>query len=185
MSADSLSAQLGGLAISSSSAGGVRPLGAASNVGNLPTSSGARDPPAVLKNYMNPALLQQRSQQPGASAHAEKMMKLAGVPLASALPSQPNYMPSPSKAGKMPTKTQHVAHGVHGPAHSTTSRVLTSSILPAKKVAPTNNTLGVPMSKDVQFGKYDGGLKMDGEDPVRQGEVVARHSGDGQGSGKR
>lgn len=67
---------------------------------------------------------------------------------------------------------------------------MTSSILPAKKVAPMNNTLGVPMSKDVQFGKYDGGLKMDGEDPVRQGGdsavAAARHSGDAQqGSGKK
>lgn len=192
MSAETLSHQMGGLAI------GVKPLGS-SNAGNLQSSnggsSGPRDPPAVLKKYMNPALLQQRAQQAGGSgSHSDGsragMMKLAGLS-SSTLPSQPNYAASPSKIGKLPTK--HAAHGVHGPAHATASRVLTGQIMPAKKVASTTNTMGVPMTKDVQFGKYDGGLKMDGEDPVdstgRMNEHnPARRSGngaEGSSSGKK
>jgi aurora kinase len=62
--------------------------------------------------------------------------------------------------------SQHSAHGLHGPAHSTTSRTLSSSINPATTYVQANQV------RKVEIGRYDGGLEADIES---RGEI---HNGE-------
>ncbi|ORY25929.1 kinase-like domain-containing protein [Naematelia encephala] len=120
--------------------------------------------PAVMKKYMHPGLT--RPPNTGLLAHGTEsqrgpLLKLAGI----------NTNPQPSHPGSkhQPTSppgkhkyslSQHTAHGIHGPAHSTTSRALASSINPHQQVHRTNSVAAGPKG-DAGIGKYDGGLEAD------------------------
>lgn len=164
-------------------------LGNGQGAGSSTNTAGGNRLPAVMKRYMNPALvrpantgLQARQQQQSASgpgtsgpasssSYAESqrgpLLKLAGVNVPS--PQRNGYKPtsqSPGSARKSKLSiTQHTAHGLHGPAHSTKNRALSSSINPIQPTHPTaqvGNTSQI--SKKVEkseIGKYDGGLEAD------------------------
>ncbi|KAK4687841.1 hypothetical protein P7C73_g2291, partial [Tremellales sp. Uapishka_1] len=119
--------------------------------------SGNRLPP-VLKKYMNPSMQRppnaalashhsQSQSQPQSQSHYGEsqrgpLLKLAGLNVSSK-PSSPN-----------PKLVQHTAHGLHGPAHSTTSRVLSSSLHPVHTTHPTARP-------EIKLGDYDGGFEID------------------------
>ncbi|ORX37290.1 kinase-like domain-containing protein [Kockovaella imperatae] len=132
--------------------------------------TGNRLPP-VMKKYMNPNLV--RPPNTAVSQHSSSfsanpasitsginkeairgpLLKLAGV-----------NVPSPSRVpsgGKMPPKT-HTAHGIHGPAHSTSKRLSSVGGATGQHTSSAGTTGG---AKKIELGKYDGGLEADeGED---------------------
>ena len=133
-----------------------------------PPTNGNRLPP-VLKKYMNPGLI--RPPNTGLANHNQSaynesqrgpLLKLAGiyVPLSSPgrkSSSKPGHTTSPpGKSHHKPSLSQHTAHGLHGPAHSTASRAMSSSINPAHTTHPTATGI-----RKVEIGKYDGGLEAD------------------------
>lgn len=63
---------------------------------------------------------------------------------------------SPAGKGKL-SINQHTAHGLHGPAHATSSRALSGKIEPHHSTHP-----GAARDKG-GIGKYDGGLEADAE----------------------
>lgn len=143
-------------------------------------SSSNRLPP-LMKKYMNPDLvrpantgLQSQSQASGASrptssknpaqmsvaAYQESMrqplLKLAGVNLpVHSGGGHPTSFRSPAKSKQ--SLSQHTAHGLHGPAHSTTSRVHASSTAPQQHAS----SAALALAKKPDVGKYDGGLEAD------------------------
>ncbi len=132
------------------------------------SSDGNRLPP-VLKKYMNPGLV--RPPNTGLSNHVPSgygesqrgpLLKLAGVNVPASSPARRSILKSgqntspPGKPHHKPSLSQHTAHGLHGPAHSTASRAMSSSIHPHHATHPT--TSGV---RKVEIGKYDGGLEVD------------------------
>lgn len=154
----------------------IQPSSTASN----PTGGGNRLPP-VMKKYMNPNLV--RPANTGLAAHSTAttnsyndsqrgpLLKLAGVNVPeqsrhSSIPkavnnnnNNNNNVGSPAKSHAPPKHSisQHTAHGIHGPAHSTTSRALSSSINPHHSTHPTVASA----VRKVDIGKYDGGFEAD------------------------
>ena len=137
------------------------------NIPKIPTN-GNRLPP-VLKKYMNPGLV--RPPNTGLSTHSSQaygesqrvpLLKLAGVnvpfnsPKRHSTLKQPFNASPPGKPHHKPSLSQHTAHGLHGPAHSTSSRALSSSINPFHTTHP--NASGI---RKHEIGKYDGGLEAD------------------------
>ncbi|RSH91012.1 spindle assembly checkpoint kinase [Saitozyma podzolica] len=122
-----------------------------SSTNNAP--NGNRLPP-VLKKYMNPGLVrppntglasaasQSHSQQAYGESARGPLLKLAGVnvPMSThhqgsggssgASKSSHHLSGSPGGKGHKHSLSQHTAHGLHGPAHSTSSRALASSLNP-------------------------------------------------------
>ena len=151
-----------------------------SPAGHYPTnnhifsSNGNRLPP-VLKKYMNPGLvrppntgLANHGTNPYGESQRGPLMKLAGVNVPTNSPAR-HSMLKPVRAGSTgkshhkPSLSQHTAHGLHGPAHLTSSRALSSSINPHHATHPTAGGI-----RKVEIGKYDGGLEADeaGRDAV-------------------
>ena len=111
--------------------------------------------PPVMKKYMNPGLvrppntglatLASSSSNNVNTAYQEcqraPLLKLAGL-----------KQPMSPKA--LVTK-QYTAHGIHGPAHATSSRAAASST-----VDPAKHN---PVVKKIDFGHYDGGLEADAD----------------------
>ena len=82
-------------------------------------------------------------------------MKLAGMNTADGVSSKPA---SPAGKGKV-SLSQHTAHGLHGPAHATTSRALSGKIEPIRSThANANAAANDPKSG---IGRYDGGFEAD------------------------
>jgi aurora kinase len=133
----------------------------------------------VLKKYMNPALAASRPPNQGPSIYAEQqasgsaamrgpLLKLAGINVDRLAPTHGSSSPS----GKKPVA--HTAHGVHGPAHATSSRIMTSTVpSQAPKKVPVVNV------NDMPIGKYDGGLEREEREIVRMqgGREVADYTG--------
>ncbi len=92
------------------------------------------------------------------------MLKLAGVNV--------DRLPAPVSPSKK--LVAHTAHGVHGPAHATTSRMQTSTL-------PTQAMKKIPQVtvNDVPIGKYDGGLEREEREMMRSmgGREVADYTG--------
>lgn len=136
-----------------------------------PPRSGDRLQP-VLKKYMNPDYIRpantglaagsssgtQRSQDTQRAA----FFKLAGVNTAAGVVGKPQ---SPAGKGKV-SINQHTAHGIHGPAHSTSSRALSG------KIDPFHTSHQTVAAQKSGIGKYDGGLEAD----VEGKEVVTGES---------
>ena len=80
-------------------------------------------------------------------------MKLAGMNTADGLSSKPS---SPAGKGKV-SLSQHTAHGLHGPAHATSSRALSG------KIEPVRSTHAAASDVKSGIGRYDGGLETDAE----------------------
>ncbi len=144
-----------------------------------PSSNGNRLP-MTMKKYMNPQLVrppntglathhsQQQQQQTQQSSHPTygesargPLLKLAGVNVDS--PPRVNKYNSPK--GKSKVSLQHTAHGLHGPAHATSSRALSSAISPSTTTHQTvRPSIKEGKDKDASaagIGKYDGGLEAD------------------------
>jgi aurora kinase len=152
-----------------------------SSTNNAP--NGNRLPP-VLKKYMNPGLVrppntglasaasQSHSQQAYGESARGPLLKLAGVnvPMSThhqgsggssgASKSSHHLSGSPGGKGHKHSLSQHTAHGLHGPAHSTSSRALASSLNPhhathqtAAATASATASAGV---RKVDLGRYDG-----------------------------
>jgi aurora kinase len=81
------------------------------------------------------------------------MFKLVGVNSSGGLLSKPS---SPAGKGKL-SINQHTAHGIHGPAHSTTSRALSG------KIDPNQASHQAVAAQKSGIGRYDGGLEADAE----------------------
>lgn len=160
----------------------------------------------AMKKYMNPHLvrppntgLASHASAAASSSHAQAthgesargpLLKLAGVNVESPPRSGTNKYSSPKTKGK-PSLNQHTAHGLHGPAHSTTSRAMSSAINPAS----THQTVKADLIKEWRdkaepglaggIGLYDGGLEADEEkhDAVtgEAAKVLEMDSGSGSG----
>lgn len=116
----------------------------------------------VLKKYMNsnfvrPANTGLAASSSGTALSQENqraaLMKLAGVNTAGGYAGKPQ---SPAGKGKV-SINQHTAHGLHGPAHSTTSRALSG------KIDPFHSSHQSVTAQKGGIGKYDGGLETDAE----------------------
>lgn len=171
---EKLAHQLRGLALSSAP-NHLDPFhSSTNNNGSLPTKSSSTStstsrPPVQMKKFMNP--IPQRQQNPYAESQKAAMMRLAGVP-AERLPLGSSNAGNPSGVGS-PARTHpkgvHAAHGVHGPAHSSTGRIMTSTLGPQKKVANASSALGAATKEGKEFGKYEGGGNRDENTPVVMG----------------
>ncbi|GHJ87225.1 hypothetical protein NliqN6_3627 [Naganishia liquefaciens] len=171
---EKLAHQLRGLALSSAP-NHLDPFHSSSNNGTLPTktasssSSSNSRPPVQMKKFMNP--IPQRQQNPYAESQKAAMMRLAGVP-AERLPLGSSNAGNPSGGGS-PARTHikgvHAAHGVHGPAHSSTGRIMTSTLGPQKKVPSTSATLATNLKE----GKYETGGRADENTPIGMGSGMA------------
>ena len=138
--------------------------------------SGGNRLPIALKKYQNPAIVRPPNQ--GLAAHqattsgskdgAEHgeatqsnrapLLRLAGLNVPS--PARPKHS---SPKGK-PSLSQHTAHGLHGPAHSTTSRTMSSVIGTTSTHAPARpSVIKKPQAQVPEggIGRYDGGLEAD------------------------
>lgn len=124
--------------------------------------------PMAMKKYMNPDLV--RPPNASLAAHHSSgstsanngargpLLKLAGLNVES--PPRNGKFSSPKGKGKSSLGV-HTAHGIHGPAHSTTNRAMASAIS-AHPVHPTAATAVRKVEKaDGGIGKYDGGLELD------------------------
>lgn len=133
-----------------------------------PSTNGTRLPP-VMKKYMNPGLV--RPPNTGLISHASggygesqrgPLLKLAGVNVPANSPGRHSLLKAgrtgspPGKPHHKPSLSQHTAHGLHGPAHSTSSRVLSSSINPHHVTHASASGM-----RKGEIGKYDGGLEAD------------------------
>jgi aurora kinase len=153
---------------------------------NNAAPNGNRLPP-VLKKYMNPGLVRppntglasaaSQSQSHSQHAYGESargpLLKLAGVnvPMSThhqgsggssgASKSSHHSSGSPGGKGHKHSLSQHTAHGLHGPAHSTSSRALASSLNPHHATHPTATATASAGPRKVDLGKYDGGLEAD------------------------
>lgn len=119
----------------------------------------------VLKKYMNKDIV--RPPNTGLSASAAgnaisqeqrriALMKLAGHNTANGVPGKSAGGGSPAGKGKI-SINQHTAHGLHGPAHATSSRALSGKIEPYHPTHPS------AVAAKNGIGKYDGGLEADAE----------------------
>jgi aurora kinase len=129
--------------------------------------------PMAMKKYMNPDLVRppnaalanhHQSASGSSSANAAirgPLLKLAGINVES--PPRNGKFASPKGKGKSSIGV-HTAHGIHGPAHSTTNRAMASAIN-AHPVHPTAGSASGAVRKveksDGGIGKYDGGLELD------------------------
>jgi aurora kinase len=168
---EKLSHQLRGLAINSAPSHiDSIPSSSHNNNAMLPTKSSASGsrPPVQMKKFMNP--IPQRQQNPYAESGKSAMMRLAGVPNPERVPLGSSNAANPSGTGspaRAHVKGVHTAHGVHGPAHSSTGRLLTSTLGPQKKVPTASSTLAGASVKDGKdFGKYDIGVNRDENTPI-------------------
>lgn len=179
--AQPLSSMMGGLSLGDPSSPTPQPRNPSSAPGQQ-----NRLPP-VLKRYMNPGLTRPANTGLAAhSAHAESirgpLFKLAGVnnpPPSSASgslhpsQSQSQYHQQPSGKHASPKSklslTQHTAHGLHGPAHSTTARALSSAISTQPASAHPS---GPAATSKGGIGKYDGGLEVDDGKEAITGEAA-------------
>jgi aurora kinase len=123
--------------------------------------AGQRLPP-VLKKFMNPDYVRPANSglaasssgtQLSADSQRAALFKLAGVNTAGLSLGKPQ---SPAGKGKL-SINQHTAHGIHGPAHSTTSRALSG------KIDPFHASHQTVAAQKSGIGKYDGGLEADAE----------------------
>ncbi len=116
-------------------------------------------------------------QQSAPHTHAQAQSRTALLDLAGVNTARLPAAPSPPKKLAL---GQHTAHGAHGPAHATASRMLTSA-MPAKKAVPS----GIPgvSLNDVPLGigRHEGGLEKE------EREMVLRNGGGeiGEGAGGR
>jgi aurora kinase len=147
---------MSGLSLAPSSPSGKgQSAGSSSSSNTAPTTNRL---PTIMKKYMNPGLVRppNAALAAHASAHGESqrgpLLKLAGV---NVHPNSTKANGSPSKQHK-PSLSQHTAHGLHGPAHSTTSRAQSSSLHPQ-----TSHPTATAVARKVEIGKYDGGLEID------------------------
>lgn len=118
---------------------------------------------------MNP--LPSRQQNSYADSQKAAMMRLAGVPNPERLPLGSSSAGNPSGTGspaRVHTKGVHSAHGTHGPAHSSTARIMTSTLGPQKKVATANATTSMVTAKEgKEGGKYEGYGGRDENAPIQ------------------
>jgi hypothetical protein len=174
---EKLAHQLRGLALNSSSSN-VDPFNSSNNNNNglLPTkasssaTNGSR-PQVQMKKFMNP--LPSRQQNPYADSQKAAMMRLAGVPNPERLPLGSSSAINPSGTGspaRVHVKGVHAAHGTHGPAHSSTARIMTSTLGPQKKVATTNASTSMLTTKEGKdAGKYESYAGRDENAPIPNG----------------
>jgi aurora kinase len=161
---------LAGMMSSLSIAPAPSPPRTASAVGSSSTSTAAstNKPPrlgGVMTKYMNPdfvrpankGLTSRAADGSGVDPSAARapLFKIAGLntTIPSDVPSSTaQTKPSSGHTPKKHALTQHTAHGIHGPAHSTTGRAMAPSI--QARAGLTSNG---------GIGKYDGGLEKDWE----------------------
>lgn len=147
-----------------------------SNPSTVQTAGTGNRLPPVMKKYMNPNLVRppntavgqwssgagsgstftsSNSTSTNKDAIRGPLMKLAGINLPS-----PNRVPS----GSYKPQT-HSAHGIHGPAHSTSKRLSNTT------TAHTASASAAGSGAKIELGRYDGGLEADeGEDKGLLGE---------------
>ncbi|WWC88511.1 uncharacterized protein L201_003422 [Kwoniella dendrophila CBS 6074] len=169
MSSQPLYSMMGGLSLGDGAPPSPSPMNRQTNNGHSSSSSQNRLPP-VLKKYMNPGLVRPpntglpTSSSSSTNTHNNgygesqrgPLLKLAGINVPMQSKSTTN-----SPSGKL---KQHTAHGLHGPAHSTSSRTLSSSINPnVPKHSSTIQQNSSSTTKGFELGKYDGGLEADVE----------------------
>nr|ODN89854.1 AUR protein kinase [Cryptococcus depauperatus CBS 7855] len=120
--------------------------------------------PPVLKKYMNPGLVRPPNSALNSSSSAYSdsrgpLLTLAGVNVA-----HPKLNPGSSVNKSNTSLGQHTAHGIHGPAHATSSRTMASALNPSSKHA-SNTSSGTGAvggsGRGMELGKYDGGLEED------------------------
>ena len=118
--------------------------------------------PPVMKKFMNPDYVRPPNSGLAASSSGTQLsaenqraalFKLAGVNTAG---TQLGKLQSPAGKGKL-SINQHTAHGIHGPAHATSSRALSG------KIDPFHTSHQAVAAQKSGIGKYDGGLEADME----------------------
>ncbi|WWD18591.1 hypothetical protein CI109_103044 [Kwoniella shandongensis] len=129
----------------------------------LPSSNSQNRLPPLMKKYMNPGLVRPPNTGLPTSSSSSSvgysdpqrgpLLKLAGVNV----PHHPKAGSGSPMSKPKPSLSQHTAHGLHGPAHSTSSRALSSSMNPTAAKHPSTSTAARPMD----VGKYDGGFEVD------------------------
>lgn len=134
--------------------------------------------PPVLKKYMNPGLVRPPNSGLANNSHPSSscsdtsrgpLLTLAGVNVS--YPKSGALSPTSKFKG---ASGYHSAHGIHGPAHSTSSRAMASSINPgASKHSAVTSSAHITNSasencKSLELGRYDGGLE---EDEANHGDV--------------
>ncbi|WVQ83026.1 hypothetical protein IAT38_005164 [Cryptococcus sp. DSM 104549] len=135
--------------------------------------------PPVLKKYMNPGLVRPPNSglaTSSSSSHTDAsrgpLLTLAGVNVSSHY-SKPG---GGSPMGKSKASLgQHTAHGIHGPAHSTTSRVMASGASSVAKhpvASQASGSSAASSARGIELGKYDGGLE---EDEAKLSEVGGKN----------
>ncbi|WVR06452.1 hypothetical protein IAU60_003483 [Kwoniella sp. DSM 27419] len=159
MSSQPLHSMMSGLSLGPGAPGSPSP--APRGQANQPSSSGSQQNrlPQALKKYMNPGLV--RPANTGLANHTQyaqsqrdPLMKIAGYNV----PYQGTKSAANSPSGKpKPSLSQHTAHGIHGPAHSTSSRTMSVNPNTVKHASTTS------ASRAMELGKYDGGLEADAE----------------------
>jgi len=166
--ANSLQSMMSGLALGDPSSPTPAPRKQSTNPSNPPTQGNRL--PAVMRKYMNPNLARPpntgltSSQHVNQDTHRSALLTLAGLNVPSpGRPSKGYSVASPK--GKV-SLTQHTAKGLHGPAHSTTTRVLSST---THGVVASGNSQHV-LGKKVDIGVYDGGFEVDDGREVVTGE---------------
>jgi aurora kinase len=125
-----------------------------------------------MKKYMNPGLV--RTPNAALAAHSEaQRAALASLASATNAPK-----PAPTRTSPKKKPSTHTAHGIHGPAHSTSSRTHASSLAGTKRssAVPSSSaavTSAAAASARPDIGKYDGGFEKDlvGKEDVT-GEVA-------------
>ncbi|KAK8858696.1 hypothetical protein IAR55_002925 [Kwoniella newhampshirensis] len=161
-----------------------KPGSQSQSTNNLPSSGSQNRLPPVMKKYMNPGLFRPPNTglatASSSSTYGETqrgpLMRLAGVNV----PHHPKPGQGSPMAKPKPSLTQHTAHGLHGPAHSTSSRALSSSMNPNAAKHPSASTARI-----IDVGKYDGGFEVD--EPGREtitgdaAKVLEMNSGGGGG----
>ncbi|EIW73451.1 hypothetical protein TREMEDRAFT_67370 [Tremella mesenterica DSM 1558] len=132
---------------------------------SISVSSNSNRLPPVMKKYMNPSLV--RPPNTGLStlnttynsSAREPLLKLAGI---NVIPTS-SQRQSTSKHTNGSPKVLHTAHGLHGPAHSTSTRMTGISGISTTTMTNINvQTLtGSAGLKNGGIGRYDGGLEID------------------------
>ena len=177
--AQTMSGLMSGLSLNAPpSPNGRHPTSSTNNTNPSSTTGTGNRLPPLMKKYMNPGLVRPpntgllpQSSSTYGDAQRGPLLKLAGANVPVHSPLRPTSSKQgaghgsspPTKSHHKPSLSQHTAHGLHGPAHSTTSRALSSSINPHHATHPSASGI-----RKVEIGKYDGGLEADevGKDVV-------------------
>jgi aurora kinase len=127
--------------------------------------------PPLLHKYMNPGLVRPpntgltSSQHLNTESQRAPLLRLAGLNVPSPARTSKGFTTSSPK-GKV-SISQHTAKGIHGPAHSTTSRVMASSTTVLSNPAGGSQHV---VGKKIDIGQYDGGFEVDDGKEVISGE---------------